>query len=169
VVEPSSGTFGKREVPQSWARSHDAPRRDAGELFDALEFCGECISIWTRWAAYDAAAKIVPGVAGRVVPWLVVSHRAFDGKEPLIVIGDNEEERFARSVVGHRLVSHDSERDRLKPGGLCRAPEGTTGRAFGDGVIMFKGVVHHRASNLEHQVRAVRCPAHLLLGIHPAM
>jgi hypothetical protein len=36
-------------------------------------------------------------------------HRAFDGKEPLIVIGDDEEERFARSVVGHRLVSHDSQ------------------------------------------------------------
>src|ERR1700712_370570 len=58
-------------------------------------------------------------------------------------------------------------RDRLKPGGLCRAPEWTTGPAFGDGMITVKGAVHHRASNLEHQVRTARRPAHLLLGIHP--
>jgi hypothetical protein len=48
-------------------------------------------------------------------------------------------------------------------------PEGTTGPPFGDGVITFKGAVHHRASNLEHQVRTARRPTHLLLGIHPAM
>jgi hypothetical protein len=34
---------------------------------------------------------------------------------------------------------------------------------------MFMGAVHHRASNLEHQVRPAWRPAHLLLGIHPAM
>jgi hypothetical protein len=40
---------------------------------------------------------------------------------------------------------------------------------FGDGVIMFKGAVHHRTSNLEHRVRPAWRPTHLLLGIHPAM
>jgi cytochrome d ubiquinol oxidase subunit II len=53
--------------------------------------------------------------------------------------------------------------------GLCRAPEGTTGPPFSGGVITFKGAVHHRASNLEHQVRTARRPTHLLLSIHPAM
>jgi hypothetical protein len=36
-------------------------------------------------------------------------------------------------------------------------------------MITFAGVVHHHASNLEHQVRVVWRPAHLLLSIHPAM
>ena len=34
---------------------------------------------------------------------------------------------------------------------------------------MFKGAVHHRASNFEHQVRPAWRPTHLLLGIHPAI
>ena len=53
--------------------------------------------------------------------------------------------------------------------GLCRAPVGTTGPCFGNGAIVFEGSVHHRAPNLEHQVRTTRRPTHLLLGIHPAM
>jgi hypothetical protein len=36
-------------------------------------------------------------------------------------------------------------------------------------VIKFKGAVHHRASNLEHQELTARRPTHLLVGIHPAM
>jgi len=62
-----------------------------------------------------------------------------------------------------------SPRDRLKPGGSCRAPEGATGSPFGDGVIVFEGIVHHRTSNLEHQMRTAWRLTHLLLGVHPAV
>jgi hypothetical protein len=68
-----------------------------------------------------------------------------------------------------QLREHAVELETVSNLGLCRAPEGTTGPPFGDGVITFKGVVHHRASNLEHQVRPAWRPTHLLLGIHPAM
>ncbi len=60
-------------------------------------------------------------------------------------------------------------RDRLKPGGSCRAPIGATDLRFGDGVIVFEGAVHHRAPNLEHQVRAAGRPSDLLLGIQAAV
>jgi hypothetical protein len=36
-------------------------------------------------------------------------------------------------------------------------------------VIVFKGTVHHRTSNLEHQMRTAWRPTHLLLGVHPAV
>ena len=36
-------------------------------------------------------------------------------------------------------------------------------------MIVVEGAVHHRASNLEHQMRAVWRPTHLLLGVHPAV
>ena len=60
-------------------------------------------------------------------------------------------------------------RDRLKPGGSCCAPIGTMSRSFGDGMILFESTVHHRASDLEHQMCPSWRPTHLLLGVHPAM
>ena len=79
--------------------------------------------------------------------------------------------------LGYQDRPRPSDRPQRHSGGSAKASGskghcGTlddTGPAFGDGVIMFKGAVHHRASNLEHQVRAARRPTHLLLGIHPAM
>ena len=47
--------------------------------------------------------------------------------------------------------------------------ERTAGAPFCDGVIVLEGTVHYRASNLEHQMRAAWRPAHLLLGVHPAV
>ena len=60
-------------------------------------------------------------------------------------------------------------RDRLKPGGLCRAAKGTVGAPFCEGVIVLEGTVHHRAADLEHQMRTAWRPTHLLLRVHPAM
>ena len=59
--------------------------------------------------------------------------------------------------------------DRPKPGGSCRGATRTAGPPFCDGVIAMEGTVHHRASNLEHQMRAAWRPTHLLLGVdrHP--
>jgi hypothetical protein len=53
--------------------------------------------------------------------------------------------------------------------GVCRTAKRTAGAALCDGVIVLGGTVHHRASNLEHQMRAAWRPPHLLLGVHPAM
>jgi hypothetical protein len=74
------------------ARPHDAPRRNASKFFGALEFGGECVSIRAGGAAHDTPAKLVPSVARGIVPGPVVGNRALDRKEPLIVIGDDEEE-----------------------------------------------------------------------------
>jgi hypothetical protein len=37
---------------------------------------------------------MVAGIEASVLPRSVVGHRAFDVKEPLVVIGDDQEERF---------------------------------------------------------------------------
>jgi hypothetical protein len=75
-------------------------------------------------------------------------------------------------VAARRLSSRSSgkqPRDRLKPGGSCRAAIRTAGAPFCDGVIALEGTVHRRASNLKHQMRATWRPTHLLLGVHPAV
>jgi hypothetical protein len=51
-------------------------------------------------------------------------------------------------------------------GALCRAPERTKGPSLGGGVIALERPVHYRGSRLEHQMRASRRPAHLLLRVH---
>jgi hypothetical protein len=50
-------------------------------------------------------------------------------------------------------------------GTSSRAPEGTTGSAFGGGVIVFENTVHRRASNLEHQMHIARRSPYPLLGV----
>jgi hypothetical protein len=82
------------------ARPHDAPRRNAGKFFDALEFGGERVSIRASWAAHDAPAELVANMASGILPGLAIGHRAFDGKEPLIVVGDDEEKRCGGSDAG---------------------------------------------------------------------
>src|SRR5260370_5442852 len=52
-------------------------------------------------------------------------------------------------------------------GALCRAPERTMGPSLSGGVIALERPVHHRGSHLEHQMRASRRPAHLLVRVHP--
>jgi hypothetical protein len=48
----------------------------------------------------------------------------------------------------------------------CRTSEQTLGPLFCIGVIAIERPVHHRGSDLEHEMNASRRPAHLLLGIH---
>jgi hypothetical protein len=64
-----------------------------------LKFCSKPVPIRAGWAAYNAPVKIVTGMAGGIVPWLIVGHWTFDGKEPLIMVGNDEEERRRRIRV----------------------------------------------------------------------
>jgi hypothetical protein len=73
-----------------------------------LKFCGKPVPIRAGWAAYDAPVKIVTGMAGGILPWLVVGHWAFDAKEPLIIVGDDEKERRRRIGVSRGWVSNNS-------------------------------------------------------------
>jgi hypothetical protein len=74
------------------------------------------------------------------------------------------------AALAHADRHHEGDPPRpSQTWGLCRAPEGTTGPPFGGDVITFKGTVHYRASNLEHQVRTARRPTYLLLSIHPVL
>jgi hypothetical protein len=89
------------------ARPHDAPRRNTGKFFGALEFGDERVSIRAGWAAHDAPAELVANMASGILPGLVVGHRTFNGKEPLIVVGDDEEKRCGR--VGRGRFSYNSQ------------------------------------------------------------
>ena len=91
----------------SLAWSYDAPRRNTGKFFGALEFGGERISIRAGWAAHDAPAKLVASMARGILPGPVIGHRPFDAKEPLIVVDDDKEER--RGGVGRRRFSNNSQ------------------------------------------------------------
>jgi hypothetical protein len=81
------------------ARPHDAPRRNAGKLLGTLEFDGECASIRADRATHDLPVKLIASMASGILPGPVVGHRSFNGKESLIVIGNDEEER--RGLFGH--------------------------------------------------------------------
>jgi hypothetical protein len=70
---PRRRTGARPPVAHSLAWPHDAPRRNTGKLFGAVEFEGECVSIRAGWAAHDAPAKLVASMASGIV----VSHRAF--------------------------------------------------------------------------------------------
>jgi hypothetical protein len=58
------------------------------------------------WAAYDARAKLVASMASGVLPGPIIGHRPFDAKEPLIVIGNDEEERRG---IGRGRFSNNSQ------------------------------------------------------------
>jgi hypothetical protein len=60
----------------------------------------------------------------------------------LAIAGNPENDGYLspwQEAVGHEI------RDRLKPGGSCRTAKRTAGAAFGGGVIVLEGTVHHRA------------------------
>jgi hypothetical protein len=82
------------------ARPQDASRRNAGKFFRALKFCGERVSVRTDWAAHDAPTKLVVSMANGILPGSIIGHRSFNAKEPLIVVGDDEEEGCG--LLGHR-------------------------------------------------------------------
>jgi hypothetical protein len=75
------------------ARPHDAPRRNAGKFLGTLEFDRECVSIWAGGATHDLPVKLVASVASGILPGPIINHRPFNGKEPLIVVGDDKKER----------------------------------------------------------------------------
>jgi hypothetical protein len=43
------------------------------------------------------------------------------------------------------------------------------GAPFGSSMVPIERAVHHRGSNLQHQMGPARRPAHLLTGAHPPM
>jgi hypothetical protein len=65
-----------------------------------VEVGGKGVAIRAGWAAFDRPL-MVAGTEGSVLPRSVVGHRAFDAKEPLVVIGDDQEERFGGWGVKH--------------------------------------------------------------------
>src|SRR4051794_32753510 len=86
VIVPALTTAGT-DPSSTW--SDDAARRDAGKFLGALKVGGERVPVWAGRAAGDAPAERVAGMPGGIIPWLVVGHWAFNGKEPLIVVGDD--------------------------------------------------------------------------------
>ena len=66
------------------SKPHDAPRRDTGKFFGAMEFEGECVSIRAGGAAHDTQAKLVASMASGILPGPIVGHRPFDPKEPFL-------------------------------------------------------------------------------------
>ena len=80
----------------------DAARRNAADFVSASVFSGERITIRAGRAALNPPL-IIAGILGRIPPRPVVGHRAFDAKEPLIVVGDDKEEQCG-------LLSHDRPR-----------------------------------------------------------
>jgi hypothetical protein len=81
------------------ARPQDAPRRNAGKFFGALKFRGQSVSIRAGRAAHDASLELVASMPSGILPDPIIDHRPFDRKEPLIVVGDDEEERCG--LFGH--------------------------------------------------------------------
>jgi hypothetical protein len=89
------------------SRPQDTAWRGTGEFFGALKFDGEGVSIRAGRAADDTSIELIAGVASGVLPGPIVGHWPFDAEEPLIVVGDDEEER--RGLFGHeppRLSRH---------------------------------------------------------------
>ena len=68
------------------------PGGTPASFFGALEFGRERVSIRAGQAAHNARAKPVASMASGILPGPFIGPWPFDGKEPLIVVGDNEEE-----------------------------------------------------------------------------
>jgi hypothetical protein len=64
----------------------------------ALAVGGERVTVRVGRTALNPPL-IVASIHGRILPRPVVGHRSFDAKEPLIVVGDDEEE--SRKLLGH--------------------------------------------------------------------
>jgi hypothetical protein len=90
-----------RGTTHSSGRSQDASWRSATEFVGALIVGGERITIRAGRAALDLP-PIVVGISGAILPRPVVGHRAFDGKETLVEIGNDQEERLGGSLSDMR-------------------------------------------------------------------
>jgi hypothetical protein len=88
---------GSRKRSLAWP--HDAPRRNTGKFFGTLEFSGKCVPIRAGRPEHNAQAKLVASMASGILPGPVIGHWPFDAKEPLIVVGDDKEERCG--MFGH--------------------------------------------------------------------
>src|SRR5689334_11670218 len=49
------------------------------------------------------------------------------------------------------------------------AAVGSFGTPLGSGMVLFECAVHHRGSNLQHEMSPTGRPPHLLVSAHPAM
>jgi hypothetical protein len=87
----------------------DAARWDAAKFFGALKISGKLVPVRAARAAHDAPVKIITPMPGSVVPRPVVGHWTFNAKEPLIVIGNDEEKRCGWISVGRGWISDDSQ------------------------------------------------------------
>jgi hypothetical protein len=65
-------------------------------------FGGERVTIRAGRAAHDVPL-VVTGIPGGVVPCPIIGHRAFNGEEAPVIVGNDEEIRLGRAVVGHRI------------------------------------------------------------------
>jgi hypothetical protein len=97
------------EAAQSLAWLQDTSWRDATKFLGSLKISGKLVPVRAARSAHDAPVKIITRMTGSVVPRPIVAHRAFNAKEPLIIIGDNEEERRGRIDVGRGWASDDSQ------------------------------------------------------------
>jgi hypothetical protein len=61
---------------------------------------GEGVTIRAGWAAFDRPL-MGASIQGGVLPGPVVGHRTFDAKDPLVEIGDDQEQRFGSWGAEH--------------------------------------------------------------------
>jgi hypothetical protein len=107
-------------VRRVWTRDMKGRFGDSGELLGhprglTMLPGGTPTNLWARWYSMASASRSGPvgpqvmcrcclaGVAGGGVPRAVVGHRAFDGEEAPVMVGDDQEERFAGSALGHGM------------------------------------------------------------------
>lgn len=89
----------------SSVRSHDAPWRNAGKVVCTPALGGQGIPIRPAWPAHNLPA-VFAGAPRCGLPWLLVGHRAFDGKNAEAVVGHDQEEWLGWSNVGHARSWH---------------------------------------------------------------
>jgi hypothetical protein len=99
---------------------HDAARRNTGKSFGAIKFHGERGSIRSGRAARNTPVKLLAEMPHGIVPRPVIGHRPFDAKESLIVVGDDEEERWM--LLGRSSCVHTNRRRRATEPGRCQQP-----------------------------------------------
>jgi hypothetical protein len=68
-------------------------------------FGGQYIPIRAAWPAHHSPSAFT-GAARCELPWLVVGHRALDGKDAEAVVGHDQEEWLDLSDIGHAQSWH---------------------------------------------------------------
>ena len=95
-----------RELLTHWRSLRMLPVGTPANFSARWNFSGKCIPIRAGRPAHNARAKLVASMARGILPGPVIGHWPSDAKEPLIVVGDDEEER--RGLFGHAAAHRDS-------------------------------------------------------------